>query len=80
MPVIRTICNKIFFVFVLNDVRFTTKKYPLGVMWPSDNTTKVFPRAAVEEEDYEDELIGVGQIVDWKSLQKRWVFDECKIE
>ena len=46
-PVIRTIFNTIFFVFVLNNVKFTIKKYLLGVMWLSDNTTKVLPRVAV---------------------------------
>ena len=42
-PVIRTIFNTIFFVFVLNNVKFTIKKDPHGVKWPSNNTTKVVP-------------------------------------
>ena len=46
-PVIRTIFNTIFFVFVLNNVKFTIKKDPHGVKWPSNNTTKVVPRVAV---------------------------------
>ena len=46
-PLIWTIFNTIFFVFVLNNVKFTMKKGPHGVKWLSNNTTKVVPRVAV---------------------------------
>ena len=46
-PLIRTIFNTIYFVFVLNNVKFTMKKGPHGVKWLSNNTTKVVPRVAV---------------------------------
>ena len=59
-PVIQTIFNTIFFVFVLNNVKFTIKKDPHGVKWPSNNTTKDVPRVAVDRNQFKVNQIFFG--------------------